>query len=430
MLAGEASPLQTQLCRLRRRCLRRRGSIDFDFREARAVRLALAAGARLGTATVTRKKTQAYGRGTRIAVLAIAASLAVTALAGTAEARGTGFIGTVDPFATRCNNLLAKGDDCLSNKDLQRMERSHLTSVRWGFRWSEVERVQGTYNWGITDRTIGALANHGMGVLPVMSGSPTWAAPSYGTAPVKTSTARKGWRKFLKAAIRRYGPGGNYWTNPGLYRSEHPDGRRKPIKTWQIWNEQNIKGGAQYVKPRKYRKLIRISDHAIRKADPKARVLLGGMPGYVRQHAWAYLKKLYEHRHFKRHFDAVALHPYSPDVSHVLIQIDRMRKVMRRHGDGHAALWITELGWGSAEPSKNAPINKGPEGQRILLRRTFPILRRYHDKWRLRHAYWFRWRDPPPNRRGCTFCASSGLFHYSEDPKPSWKAFKHVTRAR
>jgi hypothetical protein len=374
--------------------------------------------------------TQAHGCARRAALLTIAASLALPALVSTAHATGKGFIGAVDPFATRCGSVVAvpSKDKCLSDRDLRRMSRAHLAAVRWGFRWAEVEKTKGAYHWKITDETIGALANRGIRVLPVVSGSPAWAARTFGTAPVNTHAGRTGWRKFLKAAVKRYGPGGRYWTSPALYRHEFPTGPSRPIRAWQIWNEQNIKRGAQYVKPRKYRKLVSLAHHAVVKADPKARIVLGGMPGYVRTHAWGYLKKLYKHPRFRYKFDAVALHPYAPDVHLVLVQIDRMRRLMMRKHDGHASLWITELGWGSKHPSKDKPINQGPKGQKRLLRQTFPLLKAARHRWGIGHAYWYKWRDPPPGTPGCTFCGSSGLFRSNQDPKPAWRAFKQVLR--
>ena len=371
----------------------------------------------------------------RTVAATVAAPLALAALAGHADASGRAFIGAVDPFATRCDSgaggtgFVAKKRNCLSDRDLQRMERSGIKTARWGFRWSEVEKVKGTYKWRITDETIGALADRGIRILPVVAGSPAWAARTYGSAPLKTHAARAGWRTFLKAAVKRYGPHGKYWTSPSLYRHAFPNGKPQPIKAWQIWNEQNIRRGRQYVKPRKYRTLVKLAHHAIMKVDPKAEIVLGGMPGYLRMHAWIYLKKLYAHKRFRRKFDAVALHPYAPDVTHVLIQIDRMRRVMKRHGDGHAGLWITELGWGSKKPSKNQPINQGLQGQKRLLKLTFPLLKKYRHRWHVPHAYWYRWRDPPPGTPGCTFCSSSGLFYSNQDPKPAWHAFKQVVRA-
>lgn len=361
--------------------------------------------------------------------MATALSVALAAFAATAQARrGGGFIGVVDPFSTRCV-AGEKAGDCLSSKDLRRMRRAHLKIVRWGFRWDDVEGTKGLYRWGVTDQTVGALASRGIRVLPVMTGSPTWAAPTFGTAPVNTREARKGWQRFLKAAVKRYGPRGEYWTDPGLYRAEFPGRPIRPIKTWQIWNEQNIREGRQRVKTRKYARLVRLSHNAIQAANPRAKVLLGGMPGYIRTPAWVYMNKLYK-LGLRRKFDAVALHPYSPDVGHVLTQIRQMRRVMRKHHDAGAGLWITELGWGSRHPTEDQPINKGPKGQKLMLKATFPILQRYHRRWNLRHAFWYRWRDPPSGSGGCTFCASSGLFRHNQKPKPAWRVFKRIAKRR
>ena len=360
-------------------------------------------------------------------VLATALSLSVTVFAGTAQAGSKGFTGVVDPFPDRCGADQTQRN-CLSDKDLGRMDRGHVTTARWGFRWYRVEQTQGVYNWTVTDQTIGALANRGIGVLPVVNASPPWAAPTNRTPPLATSAGRTGWRKFLKAAVERYGPGGQYWTSPSLYRHQYPDGPIRPIKAWQIWNEENLPD--TYVKPSMYRKLVTIAHDSIVKADPKAKILLGGMPGYVHPRAWTYLKKLYKRRSFSRKFDGVALHPYSPDVKHVLVQIKRMRNVMKKNQDGHAALWITELGWGSARPTAGNTINKGPKGQKRLLRKTFPRLQRHRHQWRLKHAYWYAWRDPPPETHDCSFCGSSGLFKHSQKPKPAWGAFKQVMKPR
>jgi GH35 family endo-1,4-beta-xylanase len=371
------------------------------------------------------RNTQPHGRAARRAIAAFAVCAAVGASGAAAQADT--FIGVVNPFTARCGAEQKRGD-CLSSRDLRRMARTHMTMVRWGFRWAIVQPTRGAYQWQTTDSVIGAMASRGIRVLPVMTGTPPWAGRSYGTAPVNTRVARDGWRSFLQAAVRRYGPGGRYWSDPNLYPAEHPDGAIRPIQTWQIWNEPNIRHGAQQVKPAKYVRLVKMSHDAIGHADPKAKIILAGMPGYVATHAWVYLNKLYRRQGFKRDFDGVALHPYAPDVNHVLVQIRRMRLVMTRHHDAHTPLWITELGWGSKRPSKSAPINKGPRGQKALLKATFPLLRQYHKRWNIRHAFWFRWRDPPRNSRGCTFCTSSGLFHHNQKPKPAWRAFKRITR--
>jgi hypothetical protein len=374
---------------------------------------------------VTKTKTQAHRLPVRRpALLAAIVVLALSALGGTALAGGRGVVGTVIPFTDRCPEAQKRGN-CLESADLKRLGRSHVTTVRWGFRWIRVQPTKGVYNWHVTDEVIGDLASRGLRVLPVVTSPPAWAAAP-DRPPLKTRAARNGWRTFLKAAVERYGPRGEYWT--GEYKTVHPDGRAKPITTWQIWNEQNLRFGAQYVKPGKYRRLVAMSHKAITKADRRAKIVLGGMPGYVQTKAWAYLKRLYQARRFKRKFDGVAIHPYSGDVRHVFVQLKLMRRVMRKAHDGRTGLWITELGWGSKRPSRSEPINKGLKGQKRMLKKTFTRLKNQRKRWHLQHAYWFDWRDEPRGTRACSFCTTSGLFRHSQKPKPAWRAFKQVTR--
>lgn len=358
---------------------------------------------------------------------AAAVALTLTASTGTALARGgQGFIGVVYPFTHRCETGHDSGA-CLSTKDLKRLKAARVRNVRWGFSWSQVEATRGTYNWHVPDRMIGAFASRGIRVLPVLRGTPRWAGRTPTTPPLSRKRARNGWRRFLTAATERYGPDGVFWRT--VYPTAHPSGPVEPIKVWQVWNEQNHRDSYMHMRPGRYARLLRLSHAALRDGDPKAKVMLGGMPGYVNTHAWRYLRKLYARPGLKRKFDAVALHPYSPDVRHVFVQIRRMRKVMRRHHDGHTPLWISELGWGSKPPDGHG-INQGRKGQAHLLRKTFTRLKHRRHRWHVKRVYWFSWRDSRRPLLMCSFCGTSGLFKFDQHPKPAWRSFKHVTRTR
>ncbi len=272
------------------------------------------------------------------------AALALPASAAQARA-ADGFLGAVLPFTTRCEDV-DRGVNCLSNVDLDRMQKAHVRVVRWGLRWSRVQPLRLLPpNWRAADGVIGSLASRGIRVLPVLGGTPRWVEKSSETPPLDSRTARDGWRKFVAAAVRRYGPGGEYWTS--RFQQQFPGRSALPITTWQVWNEPNL---AHTFPPRPsawgYARLLRITDQAVGDQDPRAKVLLGGMPGYVGHHAWGYLDHLYRRPGIKRRFDAVALHPYAPDLRHVMLQIKRVRQVMRANGDGGSDIWITELGWG------------------------------------------------------------------------------------
>ena len=69
---------------------------------------------------------------------------------------------------------------------------------------------------------------------------------------------------------RRYGPNGSFW-------AENPRLPQRPIRTWQIWNEQNFKYFVAQPNPAEYGKLVKLSYAAIKGADPGAKLILGGL---------------------------------------------------------------------------------------------------------------------------------------------------------
>ena len=93
-------------------------------------------------------------------------------------------------------------------------ERSAHESLRARL---EVRRAgPGQFNWGTSDRFIGALASRGIRAVPFVWGSPRWVASNPGRPPIDSAAHKHAWENFLKAAVDRYGPGGAYWS--GAYR--------------------------------------------------------------------------------------------------------------------------------------------------------------------------------------------------------------------
>jgi hypothetical protein len=318
----------------------------------------------------------------------------------------------------------------LDSGDLARMHKGNVTNARFTFFWQKIEPNRGSYLWGPTDKLVGDLASRGIESLPTVYGTPSWAAKSDATAPVRSRKQRRGWKTFLEALVARYGPGGDYWTDPSLYPLQHPASPPVPLRSWQVWNEPTI---PSYYKPKPsvkgYTKLLRISHKAIKTGDPSAKVILAGLFGYAykpRFYAWHFLSRLYRKHGIKRDFDAVNLHPYGPKVFYVADQIKRTRRAMKRHGDRHTKVWISEIGWGSAH--RDGGLNKGKNGQRKLLKQSFRKLRHKRGHWHLRYVDWFSWRDPTSYSGECHFCAHAGLFNPTGEAKPSWHAFKGFTR--
>ena len=308
-------------------------------------------------------------------------------------------------------------------RDLNGLARARVHSERFMLNWGSVQRKDdGSFNWWGPDRQIGALASHGIRAVPVLWGNPGWVYGSPARPPLDRPRDALAWQDLLKAAVARYGPGGTYWTT--RYRRQYgAHATPLPIVSWQIWNEPNLgKFFAPYPSPTKYAQLLRISHDAIKSVDPKAQIVLAGMPGYGDVTAWRFLYSLYSVPGIDRYFDAAALHPYAKDLEHFKRQIQRFRTVMKNHHDAGTPLWISEIAWGSAPPDRFG-INKGPAGQAQLLRGAFRLLLTHRAAWNVQRVFWYHWRDPRRSQANCSFCGSAGLATFKHRMKPAYSAF-------
>jgi hypothetical protein len=222
-------------------------------------------------------------------------------------------------------------------------------------------------------------------------------------------------------------------TPPGP--NEPPCGCSKahPIRVWQIWNEQN---SSKYFAPKvdvnKYAKLLKAASNAIKKADPKADVVLGGMWGpdsakKVVMPIDEYLKKLYGVHGARQSFDSIALHPYSANVSGSLAQLDTARRVADNAGDRGAGLWVTEIGWASGGPN-DEPYVKGNTGQAKMLKQVLGKMKSRRERYNLRGVFWYSWRDKEGGEKICDWCGYAGLRELDGSAKPSWKAFSKLAK--
>jgi hypothetical protein len=297
------------------------------------------------------------------------------------------------------------------------MRAAGVRSLRLPLNWETVEGHSPFLvapDWDGFDHSVGLAAKYGMRVFPFVWGTPSWVANEGRIEPVRSAWASRAWAAFLRRAVRRYGPHGEFWR-------EHPALSAQPIRAWEIWNEENIVtfGGAN---PRRFARLLRVSGRAIHAADRGAKVILGGLFGRPLQippnvASGDFLERVYRARRVKRFFDGVALHPYVADATAMGAQIRNLRRVMRRHHDATTPLYVTELGWGS--DSYQTRWERGLQGQARELDRAFAMLID-HRSWRVAGAWWFTWADAG---RYCQFCDSAGLLTENREAKPAWYRF-------
>jgi arabinogalactan endo-1,4-beta-galactosidase len=326
----------------------------------------------------------------------------------------------------------------LTDADLEYMKAGGIESIRWPLPWNGVQQTRnGGYNWAGFDPVVAIAARHGMTVLPFIYSTPSWISPKYTTLPVNNAKARGAWTNFLRAAVERYGPGGDFWEEkaPGVVKYEPAIPRAVPIRTWQIWNEANFFYFAYPASPQRYAKLVQISGPAIKQVDPDAKVILSGLFGEPTAHgpkgmpADEFLKAVYRTPGIKSRFDGIALHPYAVDAETLEELVESLHEVTVENNDRGVPFYVTEMGWGSENNFQQVAFEQGVRGQVKQLKASYGYLLENQRRLNLKQVYWFSWKDLDDT---CTFCDSVGLFHEGLQfrPKPAWRAFVNITGGR
>ena len=325
----------------------------------------------------------------------------------------------------------------LSLEQIQRLHRGGVESERIPLDWSAIQSSRGgAFDWSGIDTQVEAASRAGISIFPFLANAPKWAVPTVFvpgsgnsvTVPAHlpvSGGARAGWISFITAAVARYGPNGSFW-------AENPTVPKRPIRIWQIWNEENFKYFIAKPNPAEYGKLVKVSYTAIKSADPGAKVVLGGMfarpieatRNYKPPRAYFatdFLEQMYQRTPgIKSKFNGVALHPYTPRYQELNSDIGEFRSVLNANHDGGKGLWITELGWSSKKGTANNAFAKGPAGQATQLNGAFSLLKSHQRQWKVQGVYWFSVDD---HTGSCNFCDGSGLFGEGFVPKKSWYSY-------
>jgi hypothetical protein len=186
--------------------------------------------------------------------------------------------------------------------------------------------------------------------------------------------------------IQRYGENGTFWL-------EHPDLPKRPLRTWQLWNEPHLRFQWDSDKPWQpaYGRMLRAAYKAIKQADPGATVVLAAMSNT----SWTFLDQLYRHGRVQGFFDVAAMHPYTAKARGVITLAKRFRIVMRRHGDAKKPLWITELGLPASKgkDKSKSPLQTTDEGMADFLTTSMEklIAGQGQANVRVSRVYWYTW---------------------------------------
>lgn len=342
----------------------------------------------------------------------------------------------------------------VTEMDARYMKAGGIEAIRSPLIWPAIQPTKnGPYNWGAFDPVVEEAARQGLSVLPFVIATPKWVAKKETTLPIHNAKQRRAYVAFLRAAVKRYGPGGQFWVEHSPRKIQEEEAKQAqgpvyelpgaqlkpirkpvPIKTWQVWNEANFFYFAYPVSPHEYARLLKLSTPVIKRAERGAKVMLSGLFGKPNagakrgMPAAKFLAALYRVPRIKSYFDGIALHPYAIDSRQLEELVEEMHEVTVENHD-RVPLYITEMGWGSQNDFHINAFEHGVRGQVEELRKAYTYLLANRTRLDLKQVYWFSWKDLPES---CTFCDSVGLFKAGTrfKAKPAWHAFVRITGGR
>src|SRR4051794_24637217 len=118
------------------------------------------------------------------------------------------------------------GDAAYRQATLAQERAAGVQVIRQPFAWADSEQDPQHF-----DAFVGAAADAGIRVLPVLLGPEPGAPAAQAGMPPPSNPAR--FAAWVESLVARYGPAGSFWR-------AHPRVRKLPMTAWQVWNEPNI----------------------------------------------------------------------------------------------------------------------------------------------------------------------------------------------
>lgn len=281
----------------------------------------------------------------------------------------------MNTYFTALERLTRDGESGVATL-ISRGQQIGTTWAREELSWANLERHgKGRWEWSLFDQRLLAIARAGYGIIGMLLTSPVWSRvadcsarvaryPGIRVAPYWCPPANpQDFADYVYAVVERY-DGDGFSDAPGSPR----------VAVWQIWNEPNH-WETWPGSPAEYAAILEAGYIAVKAADPSAIVVVGGL--YVLDSAWSDGPhqdglRFFDHALAARpaawhSFDALAIHPYMPDVAPDQpglygavtlwgrLETTRSWLQERTHlfGGRLRPIWISELGWSTctaAEP--------------------------------------------------------------------------------
>jgi len=274
---------------------------------------------------------------------------------------------------------------------------------RWQLNWQDIESEQGKFYWDWVDSEIHRMWAAGFEVHAILHTTPDWARVEGKLTP----------RNLYKS----WDDPENYW---GRFVYKAVDHFREKVHIWEVWNEADWN---QYWdgSVADYFQLLKVAYQAIKAADPKAAVVVGGMSYWHNPNFFEQLLDLIQadpgaqaHHYY---FDVMAFHWYSR-TSLLYDKVRWAREAMSTRGL-LKDVWVNETNiplWGEGNgPAQAIPNYATPDEQAAFIIQAFANAFAAGAE----RVFVFRMSDDQMRE-------AFGLLNNQAEPRPAYTAFQIV----
>lgn len=301
-------------------------------------------------------------------------------------------------------------------RDFETMRRVGVTLLRCGIAWESIERAPGEYRWAFWDMLVAMAGRYRITLIPYVCYTPEWLA----------AKPENFWRQPPRD-VRKFGD--FVYAIASRYRGK--------ISCWELWNEpDNHEFWEGTVS--QFADMVKEGARAVRRADPHATVVLGGMASTSPTPFFQTLQTQFE---IERYVDVVNIHGY-----HETWNNDRMEQYPAQIGatadslpqaDGTPDLWLAEFGYSDYRFAPDRVTRYGvrayyayehtPDYQAVALFKAHVLAL---STGRLSLTAWYRINDLKPSQTviGDDNNKFLGLLTVEGSPKPAFYALRFYNR--
>jgi len=384
-----------------------------------------------------------WGAGVTLLVTGCAIVLLVSFGSGPGSSKGAA-LGSGTPASLQPLQRLAFGmsyGDTLTFDTGQQLDRAlddavalGVTWVRTDLSWEDIQPDSSDkFQWQRFDRVLAAARARGLNVLPTISYTPPWerrpgCTGGQSCAPVDPAA----FAAFAREAAARYAPMG--------------------VHVWEIWNEPNIGFWAPQPDPVAYTALLRDTSAAIRSADPKAYLVMGGLAAVPTDPARGYLSQTdflaaVSNLGANRMVNAIGYHPYNyPNLPSATTSFgtpfqrisdfggSSLEAVLAEYGTPDMPIWITETGAptdgpGAAADGRSTPPNSTHVTEAFQAAIATDTVRAAAANPFVYTLFWYTDQDSAPPTDPSDRSQFYGLRRYDGTRKPAFAALKDAIAA-